>query len=116
MKIMSREQFVALEGNILFREVVLVEEEGQSTHFAPKPHSDPLMIRQMNSEGKYYESAVAEHSLCHLFCFVDEDDKWTSIEHELDLTPTSGCHENEYFLVYDQDDVLTIISALEECL
>lgn len=115
MDILNRESFLALEGSVLFSEVVLVT-EGDNTFFAPKPHTDPLMIRKGHNGGTtYYESSIVEFSLSDLFTYR-ESGVWKVIEKELDLTASRGCHENEYYLVYSKDDVRNIVKELLECL
>lgn len=116
MQVLSRAEFIALEGSVLFSEVVL-EEGDANTYFVPKPHTDHLMVRRGHAiDGSYYESAISEFSLTHLFSYAEGNGVWKSFIEELDLTATRGCHENEYFLVYDKEDVKNIIKLLMECL
>ena len=115
MKIINRDAFLALEGSVLFSEVVLVD-EGERLVFELKPHTDPLMIRDGQSiQGSYYEAAVAQFSLRHLIAYREED-VWKSFIEDIDLTASRGSHDNEYYLVYEKSDVKEIIAKLMECI
>lgn len=115
MRIVELQEFLALKGNILFREVMALE-DGDNTRWAPKEISDPLMVRVGDSmQGAYYESTLASYSLAdHILYSCDGN--YSSIEKELDLTPTRGDNRNKYFLVYEKADVANIINLLIDTL
>ncbi len=115
MRIVELQEFLALKGSILFREVV-VEKTVDGHRWVPKEFSDPLMVRAGDSiQGSYYESAIASHSLSDLFLY-SRDNHFAAVEKELDLTPIRGDNQNKYFLIYEKEDVISIIKLLTETL
>ena len=111
VKIITRQEFLALKGPVLFREVEAVQETGYM-RWVPKAHTDPLMIRSGDSvDGEYYEAAVAGHSLSD-FQLFSRDDHFASTDVDLDLTPIRGDKTNRYFLIYEKEDVATLIAEL----
>lgn len=111
MKIVNREEFLAIPGNVLFREVTANMEPGEYK-WEPKAYTDPLMIRIGDSiDGDYYEAAIASSNLKDFILFS----RGTHFEGgplDLDPTPCRGDSTNKYFLVYSKEDVKTIINEL----
>ena len=111
MKVITRQEFLTLKGPVLFREVEAAKETDYM-RWVPKEHTNPLMIRPGDSvDGDYYEAAVVEHSLSD-FQLFSRDNHFASTEVDLDLTPSRGDKTNQYFLVYEKEDVAVLITEL----
>ena len=116
MIIVSKDEFMAIEGSVLFREVMAVK-KGDEYVWQFIPGGSELKIRSdAAADWGVHEIPLAEVNLDD-FGLFSRGDSFSSIYYEDLKFPANNLNtETKYFLVYSKEEVKKIIELLSECL